>query len=55
MAEIKREPVKITQGDAEYDAFDEGHTFSDIIRYMIGQGCDAAEIAFSANSIEQEG
>lgn len=33
MAEIKREPVVIRVGQEEYQAFDENHTLSDIIRY----------------------
>ncbi len=42
MAEIKREPIKIKVGEIEYDAFDENHTISDIIRYANSQG-DAQE------------
>jgi hypothetical protein len=33
--EIKREPIKIKVGGVEYDAFDEDHTVSDILRYAM--------------------
>ena len=38
MGEIKREPIRIVDGEAEYDAFDEDHTFADIARYVYKQG-----------------
>lgn len=46
MAEIKREPVKITVGDEEYTAFDEDHTIGDVARWLHTQGDTEAAIMF---------
>ena len=43
MAEIKREPIKIIVGDAEYAAFDENHTWSDVARWVLSHGRSDAE------------
>ena len=55
MAEIKREPVKIIVGDVEYDAFDEDHTWSDVVRWALSQSrSDAEELRDIAGLILDE-
>lgn len=45
MSEITREPVKITIGEEEYEAFDEQHTLGDIARWISKNPVDAEELA----------
>ena len=55
MAEIKREPVRIILGETEYAAFDEDHTWSDVVRWALSNSrSDAEELRDIAAMIVDE-
>ena len=46
MAEIKREPYFLNPGDKQLTIFDEYHTLSDILRYLLSTGTTKEELIF---------
>lgn len=44
MSEIMTPPTKIVVGEVEYEAFHEGHTFADIVRWIMKNQVDAEEL-----------
>ncbi len=53
MSEIKRSPFFVCVGEKEYTAFDEEHTLSDFIRYLLTQ-VDREEILYLAAHVDAE-
>ena len=44
MSEVRREPIHLTIGEIEYEAFDESHSLADIARWIMRNPVDAEEL-----------
>lgn len=44
MSEIMTPPTKIVVGEVEYEAFRDGHSLADIVRWLMGNRSDAEEV-----------